>query len=59
MTPRPCRCELAHDLARVGQIARAYDVPPWLIGDYHRPRFARLRWALRRVWPVRPKKGKA
>lgn len=31
-------------------IARALDVPPWLIGLSPRPRFARLRWALRRWW---------
>lgn len=34
-------------------IARLYDVPPWLVDpDYPRPRFARLRWRLRRWWPV-------
>jgi hypothetical protein len=34
------------------EIARMYDVPPWLTNpDRPRPRFARARWALRRVWP--------
>ena len=33
------------------QIARGFDVPPWLcVPDYPRPRFARLRWVLRRWW---------
>jgi len=31
-----------------------FDVPPWLISDTHpRPRMARLRWRLRRVWPLK------
>lgn len=35
------------------RIARLYDVPPWIVsGDYSAPRFPRLRWALRRIWPV-------
>jgi len=34
------------------EVARAFDVPPWLIGLCPRPRFARLRWALRRIWPL-------
>jgi hypothetical protein len=34
-------------------VARTYDLPPWLLSsDYPRPRFSRLRWALRRVWPL-------
>lgn len=37
----------------VRQVARAFDVPPWLISsEIPRPRFARLRWALRRFWKV-------
>jgi hypothetical protein len=29
-------------------------VPPWLLHpDYPAPRFPRLRWALRRIWPLR------
>lgn len=33
-------------------IARIYDVPPWVVSsEYRRPRFARVRWMLRRVWP--------
>jgi hypothetical protein len=33
-------------------IAKAYDVPPWLIsGEHPAPRFASLRWRLRRVLP--------
>lgn len=31
--------------------ARIFDVPPWLLG-HPKPRFARMRWALRRVWPL-------
>jgi hypothetical protein len=35
------------------QAARLYDVPPWIVsGDYPAPRYPRLRWMLRRVWPV-------
>lgn len=34
------------------QVARAFDVPPWLIGTgVKRPRLARARWALRRFIP--------
>jgi hypothetical protein len=33
-------------------IAYIYDVPPWLLGLRPVPRFPRLRWALRKVWPV-------
>lgn len=32
-------------------VARLFDVPPWVVGLYPRPRLARLRWRLRRVWP--------
>lgn len=32
-------------------IQRVYDVPPWLVTNAPRPRFARLRWMFRRVWP--------
>jgi hypothetical protein len=31
---------------------RLYDVPPWLALDEPRPRFARLCFALRRIWPA-------
>lgn len=32
-------------------LARIYDVPPWLIDpNRKKPRFPRLRWALRRIW---------
>jgi hypothetical protein len=35
------------------EIARMFDVPPWLVDPAaRRPRFARLRWALRRWWPL-------
>jgi hypothetical protein len=35
-------------------VARVYDLPPWLLAsDYPAPRFPRLRWRLRRVWPLR------
>jgi hypothetical protein len=37
----------------VTAVAALYDVPPWLIGDYRKPRFERLRWRLRRVWPIK------
>lgn len=33
------------------QIARVLDVPPWACGFAPRPRLARGRWLLRRVWP--------
>lgn len=33
--------------------ARIFDVPPWMVdGNYPTPRFAGLRWKLRRIWPV-------
>jgi hypothetical protein len=32
-------------------VTSAFDVPPWMVGTCSRPRFARARWALRRVWP--------
>jgi hypothetical protein len=36
-------------------LALAFDLPPWLInGDYPRPRFPRLRWRLRKLWPLPP-----
>jgi hypothetical protein len=35
------------------QICRGYDVPPWVVFDYPKPRLARLRWALRRWWEFR------
>lgn len=36
------------------QIAKAFDVPPWIMNPaYPVPRFPRLRWALRRFWPVK------
>jgi hypothetical protein len=46
-----------HSGVKAGDIARLYDVPPWIIGDYRKPRFAKIRWALRKFWPVeaRPK----
>lgn len=35
------------------KIARMFDVPPWLVvPGYPRPRFHRVRWALRRWWPL-------
>jgi hypothetical protein len=45
---------LEKDIARLEKdIARVLDVPPWLISERHRrPRFARLRWFLRRIWPL-------
>jgi hypothetical protein len=34
-------------------VARLYNIPPWIVsGDYPAPRFPRLRWMLRRIWPV-------
>ncbi len=37
----------------VRRVARLYDVPPWVVsGGIPVPRFPRLRWMLRRVWPV-------
>lgn len=34
-------------------VARSYDVPPWLVDTgLRRPRFARVRWFLRRWWPL-------
>lgn len=33
------------------EIARAYDVPPWVIGATPKPRLARVRWMLRRIFP--------
>jgi hypothetical protein len=36
-------------------VFRAYDVPPWVAGSSAKPRFPRLRWALRRVWPIKAK----
>jgi hypothetical protein len=42
------------DRNRPHEIARLFDVPPWLVdGSYARPRFARLRWMLRRIWKIR------
>lgn len=39
---------------RPAKIARVFDVPPWLVDpDYPSPRFPRLRWMLRRFWPIR------
>lgn len=36
------------------RVAWIYDVPPWLVdGRYPRPRFSRLRWRLRRIFPLR------
>ena len=34
-------------------IIRAFDVPPWMIVRNPRPKFARLRWRLRRIWPLK------
>jgi hypothetical protein len=34
------------------KVFRRFDVPPWVCGLYRKPRFARLRWFLRRVWPI-------
>lgn len=35
------------------KVCQLYDVPPWIVsGDHPTPRFPRLRWMLRRVWPV-------
>lgn len=37
--------------------ARVYDLPPWLLtSNYPTPRFPRLRWALRHIWPL-PKRA--
>ena len=33
------------------KVARMFDVPPWIVGIRPAPRFARLRWRLRRAWP--------
>ena len=34
------------------RVARAYDVPPWLVDPtMPRPRLWRARWRLRRIWP--------
>ena len=36
------------------QVAVAFDVPPWLVNrNYPAPRFSRLRWKLRRIWPLK------
>jgi hypothetical protein len=35
------------------QICRGFDVPPWVVFEYPKPRLARLRWALRRWWEFR------
>ncbi len=46
----------AQDASNRSEIARLLDVPPWLIDlGVPRPRFARLRWKVRRVWPVTPR----
>jgi hypothetical protein len=39
------------DAALRERIARWFDIPPWMVGSRRRPRFARVRWALRRVCP--------
>lgn len=31
--------------------ARVFDVPPWIMSSVPEPRFSRLRWKLRRVFP--------
>lgn len=38
-------------------IMRAFDVPPWIAGPYRKPRFARIRWALRRWWKIKAKQA--
>lgn len=32
---------------------QVFDVPPWVAGPYRKPRFARVRWALRRWWKIK------
>jgi hypothetical protein len=34
-------------------IMRVFDVPPWVAGPYRKPRFARVRWMLRRWWKIK------
>lgn len=36
-----------------GEIMRVFDVPPWVVGPYRKPRFVRIRWALRRWWKIK------
>lgn len=37
--------------------ARAFDVPPWIVDPmWPVPRFPRLRWRLRRVWPLKERR---
>lgn len=45
---------LARDVGLTTErICEIYDVPPWMVSHhYEAPRCARLRWALRKVWPV-------
>lgn len=44
--------EALSDLERIeahaATVARFYDVPPW-----RKPRFARLRWGIHRIWSVK------
>ena len=36
------------------EISAAFDVQPWFVSsDYPAPRFPRLRWKFRRVWPLK------
>lgn len=47
---------VARERARA-EIYNVFDIPPWLRpGGPARPRFARLRWALRRLWPITRKR---
>lgn len=39
-------------MADASDIMRVFDVPPWVAGAYRKPRFARIRWALRRWWKI-------
>jgi hypothetical protein len=51
--PIPPDFAAAQQIISRADICHAFDVPPWIVGVASRPRFARLRWRLRRVWPLR------
>lgn len=40
-------------MTNASDIMRVFDVPPWVAGPYRKPRFARVRWALRRWWKIK------
>jgi hypothetical protein len=52
--PPMCACTRCGKTAPndfIRMAARLYDVPPWIISDIPRPRFAKLRWRLRHIFP--------